>query len=134
MYDTISNSSIRRLYPTFWRYLTLLVKGVHSLIFLSFVFSDIIILYSGITGHYTWLFWTAVVVLGTEMVVLYYNSWRCPVTKLAVAMGDPTGDDLIADYLMPKWAIKKVTPTLAFFFLVGLIINVLRLIIMTIFF
>lgn len=133
MYDTISNSSIRRLYPSFWRYLTLLVKGVHSIIFLSFVFSDISILYSGITGHYTWVFWTAVAILSTEMVVLYYNSWRCPVTKLAVAMGDPTGDDLIADYLMPKWAIKWVTPTLAAFFFGGIVINVLRLIITAIF-
>lgn len=134
MYDTIESSSIRRVYPTFWRYLTFLVKGGHSLIFLSFVFSDIIIVYSGLTGHYTWLLGAAVIVLGIELVVLYYNSWRCPLTKLAIAMGDPTGDDLIADYLMPVGAIKWVTPTLMGFFVFGIVINVLRLVITLLFF
>ena len=129
MIDTIANSTIRQIHPTLWRYLVFLLKAGHSVIFLSFVFSDIIILYSGITGNYGSLFYVAVAILGTEMVVLYYNNWRCPLTKLALAMGDETGDDLIADYIMPKWAIRWVTPTLASAFFLGIIINVLRLLV-----
>jgi hypothetical protein len=129
MINTIANSTIRQIYPTLWRTLIFLLKAAHSVVFLSFVFSDIIILYSGITGTYGSLFYAAVVTLGTEMIVLYYNRWRCPLTKLALAMGDKTGDDLIADYLMPKKAIRWVTPTLAFFFFSGLIINLAQLLI-----
>lgn len=65
----------------------------------------------------------------SEMIVLYFNNWRCPLTKLAKAMGDPTGDDLIADYVMPKKAIPYVTPTLGIFFLTGIVLNVLRVIV-----
>lgn len=129
MIDTIANSTIRRVHPTLWQYLIFLLKAGHSVIFLSFVVSDIVILYSGITGHYDWFFFAAVGILTSEMVVLYYNKWRCPLTKLALAMGDATGDDLIADYLMPDKAIPYVTPTLAIFFFSGIAVNLLRLII-----
>lgn len=129
MYDTITRSPIRFAHPTLWKNLTFALKGFHSIVFLSFVLSDLMILYSGITGHYPALFYAAVVTMTTEMIVLYFNSWRCPLTKLALAMGDPTGDDLIGDYLMPKKAIPYVTPTLGVFFLTGIILNVLRTII-----
>ena len=127
MINTIANSTIRRIHPTLWHYLIVTLKAAHSVIFLSFVASDIAIIYSGITGHYGWFFYAGVVILTTEMVTLYYNNWRCPLTKLALAMGDETGDDLIADYLMPKKAIPYVTPTLATLFFSGIIINLIRL-------
>jgi hypothetical protein len=129
LYDTIATSPIRRAHPTLWKNLTFALKGFHSIVFLSFIFSDFMILYSGITGHYPALFYVAVVIMTSEMITLYFNNWRCPLTKLALAMGDETGDDLIGDYVMPKQAIPYVTPTLGIFFLTGIILNVLQMII-----
>jgi hypothetical protein len=56
-----------------------------------------------------------------------YIGQRCPLTKLALRMGDPTGDDYIADFLFPQWFKPYVSPACGTLALIGFIILGLRL-------
>jgi hypothetical protein len=104
-----------------------LIKSFHSLIFVVESIAIFYILYSGIFNIGGTLLVIAVVLVVAEIVVFVANGQRCPLTKLALRMGDPTGDDYIADFLFPQWFKPYVSPACGTLALIGFIILGLRL-------
>lgn len=100
------------------------IKSFHSLIFIIESLAILFILYSGLFNvGGPWLV-VAVVLVLAEILVFVANRQRCPLTKLALRLGDKTGDDYIADFLFPEWIkpyVSSICGLLAFtgFFIVG---------------
>ncbi len=102
--------------------LIFLIKLFHSLIYLLMSGCVSYLFYAGITRNYDWKLVVAVSMIGLEFIVLLLNRKRCPLTLLAKRLGDETGDDLIADYLLPRWAVPLTIPFCTLLVAVGLIL------------
>jgi hypothetical protein len=101
-----------------------LIKFVHTLIFFFMSACIAYVFYSGITRTYDWRLVVALVAVLLEGVVFFLNGRRCPLTKLAIAYGDETGDDLIADIFLPQWCVVYTVPVSSAILFVGLVILV----------
>ena len=64
-----------------------------------------------------------------EVVVYLGNGARCPMTKLALRLGDETGDDFIADIFLPKWFAPLIPPICGVLAVIGMVMVGLRLLI-----
>jgi hypothetical protein len=99
-----------------------LIKLGHSLIYLFMSFCLVYLFYAAITATYDWrlVFATGMIVL--ETIVLALSGWRCPLSTWARKLGDATGNDLLADYILPDWAAKLTVPFCSFVFISGLVL------------
>ncbi len=100
----------------------LLIKVLHSLFYIFMSLCIFYLYYAGITQSYDWKLAVAAAAILLELVVLLLNGGRCPLTKLAKSLGDETGDDLIADLLLPRWAVPLTVPTCAVLVVVALLL------------
>ena len=105
-----------------------LIKLLHSLIYL-FMSACIGYLYvAALTRSYDWKLGGAIGAIAVELVALLLSGRRCPLTLLALRLGDETGDDLIADLLLPEWAVRRTVPACTLFVVAGAILLVVSLV------
>ncbi len=104
-----------------------LIKSFHSLIFIVESVAILFIIYSGLFNVGGTLLVVAVILVVAEIVVFVANGQRCPLTKLALRMGDATGDDYIADFLFPQWLKPYVSPACGTLALIGFVSIIFRL-------
>ena len=97
-----------------------LLKLFHSLIYLFMSLCIGYVYYAALTKTYDWKLAFAIGLIVLESVVLLLSGRRCPLTILAKRLGDETGDDLIADYLLPNWAVRLTVPFCSLVFILGL--------------
>lgn len=97
-----------------------LIKGAHSLIFVSMALCVLYTLYCGVTGKRNRALAWAVGTIALEGVVWFGFGRRCPLTIWAKALGDETGNDYLADWFVPRDKERYVVPSLTTVFLVGL--------------
>jgi hypothetical protein len=102
--------------------LLFLVKFVHTLAFFVLAPSTLYIFYCGLSGQRDVLLWWALGLVTLESVVFLGNGRRCPLTKLAQQLGDPTGNDLIADLFLPEWLAQRIMPIFGSMFVIGLLL------------
>ena len=107
----------------------MLVKGFHSLIYVFMSFCVLYLVYGGITGTRNLFLWIAIGLIIGETLVLLANGRQCPLKTMALQMGDESGDDLIADWLLPKWAVPLTVPTCSALAIFGLVLVVVNLIV-----
>ena len=82
----------------------LLIRTVHTAIYLVMAASTFVLVYAGVTGtRGTWL-WIVLVLLGIESVVYLGNGMRCPLTGLAVRYGAEKG--YVFDTFLPERATR----------------------------
>jgi hypothetical protein len=99
-----------------------LIKLLHSLIFVFMSTCVGYLFYASFTATYDWKLAFVIGVILLEGVILLLSGRRCPLSTLARKLGDETGDDLIADYLLPKWAVRKTVPFCTLIFVSGLVL------------
>ena len=85
------------------------------------------ILYSGVFNVRGTGLLIAVVVVVAEIVVFVANGTRCPLTKLARRLGDPTGNDFVADTFLPERFARLIPFACGGLAFVGLLLVLLRL-------
>ena len=102
------------------------IKLAHSIVFLVESAAIMYILGCGLFGRRGRWLKLAYGLVGAEVAVFVGNGRRCPLTKVAQALGDPTGDDLIADIFLPNWFIPLVTPVCGGLAAVGSLLVLLR--------
>lgn len=79
------------------------IKLLHTLVFLVESAAILYIVYCAVTGQQdSWLA-VAIALVLAEAIVFLGNRARCPLTKLAQQLGDPTGNDFVADIFLPAW-------------------------------
>jgi predicted benzoate:H+ symporter BenE len=104
------------------RQAVLLIKSIHTVIFLFMSGAILYILYCGLTRTYNWTLAAAVGMVLVECAVYVLNGLRCPLTHLAQQYGDPTGNDLIADIFLPPEFARKIPPVCGGLFIVGILV------------
>src|SRR5690606_11664078 len=88
----------------------LLIKTVHTAIFLWMSACILYVLFAGLTQSYDWKLAVAIGMVLLESAVYLVNGRRCPLTHWAQHYGDPTGNDLIADIFLPPSFARKIPP------------------------
>jgi hypothetical protein len=102
-----------------------LIKAVHTLIFVFMSACILYILYAGLTRRYDALLALAVGAVLVEIAVYLLSGQRCPLTALARRCGDPTGNDFLADLFLPAWAARRIPPVCGGLFVVALAVLVI---------
>jgi hypothetical protein len=102
----------------------LVIKTVHTLIFLFMSTCILYILFCGLAQIYDWKLVVAFGAVLLESVVYLANGRRCPVTRLAQHYGDPTGNDLIADLFLPPAFARRIPPLCGGLFVVSIFVLV----------
>lgn len=104
----------QRIHPTSG--LLVGIKLLHTLVFVVESAAILYIVGCAVTGQQdSWLALAIALVLA-ETAVFLGNRARCPLTELAQRLGDPTGNDFVADIFLPaRFAplIPRVCGTLA---------------------
>ncbi len=82
----------------------LLIKFIHTLIWLFFVVVIFYIIYSGITSNITTFTWVGIGLIIAEGLVLLIFKMFCPLTLLARNYSDSEKDNF--DIFLPNWLAK----------------------------
>ena len=102
----------------------LVIKSVHTLIFLSVELCVLYFLYSGLTGRVTRFTRVAFGVVMCESVVFIGNSRRCPLTDLAEKLGSAHGS--VTDIFLSGWFAKRIPEVSSSLLATGLVAFGLR--------
>jgi hypothetical protein len=102
----------------------MLVRGMHTTIYLAMAVSTFVILYAGITGAQGAWLWVALGLLGSEIVVFAGNGMTCPLTALTVKYGAPTGH--VFDTFLPERLTRYTFRFFGTVMVVGLLLLVIR--------
>ena len=99
----------------------IVIKSLHTAVFLLMSASILYILYCGLTRTYDGPLVIALAAVTIESLVFLVNGRRCPLTALARRYGAATGDGWTADIYLPAWSIPLVTPVCSVLFVAGLL-------------
>lgn len=102
----------------------ILIKSIHSLIWMIMVTIIAFVLWSGITANisiYTWLAISAVLV--ESLILLIFNG-SCPLTVVARKYSDSTRENF--DIYLPKWLAKYNKQIFGTLFLIAIAIILFR--------
>ena len=98
----------------------IIVKSIHSVIFVFIVICLFYILYCAIARRYDWTLLTALGAIFLEGLILILNRWQCPLTNLAKKYGD--GKGTVTDIFLPKWLVPHTFKIFTVIFAVELIL------------
>jgi hypothetical protein len=82
------------------------IKSVHSLIFLGMAASILYTLYSGLTNRISRLTGVSIAAVVGEGLVLLMNNMRCPLTDMVEGLGSDHGT--VSDIFLPKWFADRI--------------------------
>lgn len=105
------------------------IKSVHTLIFFVESAAILYILYCGLVGRFDIICAIAIALVLVETAIFLGSGARCPLTKWAKKLGDPTGNDFVADMFLPPWAARLIPPVCGSLALGGMLLIVLRVVI-----
>ena len=104
----------------------LIVKLVHTAIFLALSLLLLLVLYQGIVGRLTAWTGIAMAAFAAEGVILWRNGWRCPITTYTEDLG--AEDGRVVDIFLPKWFADRVLPIYGSLFAIACLLLAIRLI------
>ena len=105
-------------------YILLIIKLIHTLIWVLFVAVIFYILCSGITNNVNTYTWVGIGLIIGEGLVLLIFKMSCPLTVIAIKYSDSKKDNF--DIFLPNWLAKYNKHIFTTIFVIGLIIVVLR--------
>ncbi len=97
------------------------VKVLHSVAMVVMAAAATTVLVDGVTGHRDVWLTVSLVLIGVEGVIYLANGRRCPLTKLALRLGDATGHDWLLERLLPEAYVLRVAPFFTWVTLLGLL-------------
>jgi hypothetical protein len=77
-----------------------LIKAVHTLIWLVMTLSVFYIGFSVIRMEFRTLFYVSLILIGSEIIVIVVNSWKCPLTGIARRHTDDAAPNF--DIFLPR--------------------------------
>ncbi len=98
----------------------MLVKTVHTFIYLVMVAAIFYIVYAAIAKNYNCLLYVSLGLLTVEGIVFFGSGMKCPLTALAKHYGDPKG--YVGDTLFPEKFTKYTFRVFGSILLIGLLI------------
>src|SRR5690606_9774672 len=101
-----------------------LIKTIHTIIWVLFVAIIFYVLWSGISGDITVYSWLAVAAVCTEGLVLLLFKGVCPLTPIARRYSDSAKDNF--DIYLPNWLARYNKQVFTTIFLVGVVLMLLH--------
>ena len=102
----------------------IIVKSIHTAIWLVFVTAILFILWSGITADISVYSWIAVAAVCGEGLVLFIFKGSCPLTKIARRYSNSTKNNF--DIYLPEWLAKYNKHIFTTLFFAGLALMIWR--------
>lgn len=102
----------------------LVIKWIHSIIWLFFVVVIFYILYSGISNDINSYTWIGIVLILMEGIVLLVFKMFCPLTILARKYSDSSKSNF--DIFLPNWLAKYNKLIFTTLYIIGLVIVLVR--------
>ena len=102
----------------------ILIKSIHTIIWIVFVMIIVFILWSGISSNISGYSWMAVGVVLAEMLILVIFKGSCPLTKIARKYSDSLSDNF--DIYLPNWLAKYNKQIFGILFFIGLALMLAR--------
>jgi hypothetical protein len=102
----------------------LLIKIIHTLIWVFFVSVILYIVYCGIYNHITFYTWIAILLVVIEGLVLLIFKYYCPLTLIARKYSGSQKDNF--DIFLPEWLAKYNKQIFTTLYLVGVILVLVR--------
>ncbi len=102
----------------------LLIKWVHTLVWVMFVSIIFFVLWSGVTGNITIYSWIAVAAVLAEGLTLAIFKGSCPLTKIARKYSD--SEQANFDIFLPEWLAKYNKQLFTTIYCIGLILMLYR--------
>lgn len=103
----------------------LIIKLVHTIVWLFFVSIIFYVVYSGVTNEITTLTWIAIGLVLAEGLVLLIFKMFCPITLIARKYSASKKDNF--DIFLPEWIARHNKLIFTSIFLAGLILVVFRM-------
>lgn len=100
-----------------------LVKLLHTVVWCFFVVCIIAIPVAGFVGRFDLAFWFIAIVL-VEVLVLFLNGFRCPLTDIAARFTDDRKDNF--DIYLPEWIARHNKMIFGTLFLAGAVFTLVR--------
>jgi len=102
----------------------ILIKSIHTLVWIIFVAIIAFILWSGITSNISVYSWLAVASVFVETLVLVIFKGSCPLTKVARRYSDSFNENF--DIYLPNWLAKYNKLIFGTLFFIGLVLMLLH--------
>jgi hypothetical protein len=102
----------------------LLVKLLHTLIWIFYASIIFYIVYAGTFGIRNTFVWIAIGLVILEGAVLLFNRGRCPLTPLAARYTDNSNDNF--DIFLPNWLARHNKLIFTVIFIIGFLLNLYR--------
>lgn len=102
----------------------ILVKSIHSLVWLIMASAAIFILYAGVTNTVNIWLWISIGLLIIESIVLILNRWTCPLTPIAMKYTSEQAHNF--DIYLPKVIAKYNKVIFGTIFIIGLVLVILN--------
>ncbi len=102
----------------------LIIKLLHTVVWLFFVSIIFYVLYSGISNNINLFTWISIGLVVGEGIVLLVFKMFCPITVLARKYSDSTKDNF--DIFLPNWLARHNKVIFTLIFLLGLILVLVR--------
>lgn len=104
------------------------IKSFHSAIYLLMSASILYVLYCGLVGRRDVWLWLALGLVTFECLVYLGNRARCPLSDMAVRLGDATGNDYLSDWVCPRAWIRYTARVWGGVFGIGVVLVLLSLV------
>jgi len=102
----------------------IIVKLAHTLVWAVMAAAVFYVVYCGLSGTGGRLLAVSIGLVLLETAVLFFNSWRCPLTAVAARYSAPVRDNF--DIYLPEWLARHNKSIFGGLFLLGLALVVAR--------
>lgn len=80
------------------------IKIVHTFIWVIMAVSNFLAFYFALIGRFDAWFWVPCLLIVSEISIILFNNWRCPITPIAEKYTDDRKSNF--DIYLPEWLAK----------------------------
>jgi hypothetical protein len=102
------------------------IKIVHTIIWAVMTASNLLAFYFALIGRFDYWFWLPASLIIIETLVVVFNHWRCPITKIAANYTENRKSNF--DIYLPEWLAKYNVRIYIFLIPLEILIVLIRLI------
>ena len=104
-----------------------LIKIIHTIIWFIMACASIYIFYAGITNTFNLFVLISIILLFSEIIILIFNKWTCPLTPLAEKYTADRNSNF--DIYLPNWLAKYNKIIFGTIFSIGILLILINWII-----
>lgn len=100
------------------------IKSVHTFIWVIMTTSNFLAFYFAFVGRFDAWFWIPCLLIVSEIFIILFNNWRCPITPIAEKYTEDRKSNF--DIYLPEWLAKNNVKIFSGIIVVELLILVVK--------